>query len=372
MLKTLLRIIVVPILILFVVALPLSLVLRNVGNVLFDAETTKALARESLMGSELAASLARGSAEQIISSENAAGEGGEGEDIDLSAVLGQLTEEDWRQITEIVAPEELVAQTVDVMVEAFSAWLNDADAAFPDLHLDLTGLKANAADKASQVMVVILDALPACSADAASTFISGAAGVAAMGAIPACRPEEPVYTEIITQVGGALGQMVSRTPDTFDLSQITQGQDAPEELVRLRESLIRLRFGLAWGWVAVLAIGLLAAALAAHGFISFLRWSGWPIMISGLLTLALGLSVFAFTFSFLESLLSSTIGSDSTTMNVLASAVAGGVLNQVGGPLLLQGAIATVLGLGVLWYAGLLDRRVKSPGIPVNRKKIGL
>ncbi|MEX2160625.1 MAG: hypothetical protein WD751_01810 [Anaerolineales bacterium] len=370
MLKTLLRIIVVPILVVFVVALPLSLALRNVGNLLFDAEITKALARESLMGSELAASLARQSAQQMVSSGGDASE--EGGDFDPAAMLGSLTDEDWRQITEIVAPEDLVAQTVDVLVDAFSEWLNDADASFPDLQLDLTALKANAAERGSQVMVVILDTLPECSAEAASSFAAGAAEAEGLSVIPVCRPEEPIYTEVVTQAGTALGRMVSRTPDTFDLRQLTQGQDAPEELLRLKESLIRLRFGLAWGWVAVLAIGLLAAALAASGSISFLRWAGWPILIAGVITLALGLSVMVFTYSFLDSWLAASVGADSAAMAVLASAVAGGVLNQAGGPLLLQGLIAMAVALAALVYARVLDRRKSSPGIPVNRRKIGL
>lgn len=378
MLKTIFRIFAFPILAIFILALPLSLVLRDVGSLLFDAETTRTLVRENLLNSELVASLARQGAEQMIIGASQEGQEGDaastGEEGVLTAsaqqALAQLTEEDWRQITELVAPEDLIEQTVDEFVTAFSSWLNN-DEPFPNLRVDLASWKANTLENAGEVVTIMLNALPACNEDTvASMALQGAQDPESLTAsIPLCLPPEPVYSQLVAQAGSMMGSMLERTPDTIDLQQISQGQDAPPELVQLKANLIQLRAVMSWAWVGVLAIGILFAALAARGFRSFLRWAGWPVLLGGAVTLLLGLSLLVFSFRFLEQLFASN---ESGAMSVLASAVAGGALNLVSQPLLLQGLVLTTIGLAAVLYARVLARREASPGIPINRRKIGL
>lgn len=360
MLKTLFRIIAVPVLVLFVLAFPISLMLRDVGSLLFEADTTKALVRQSLMGSALADSLARQGAEQLL----AANRGGS-----FSSLLLLMDEEDWRQITEIIAPEDILADTVDVVVEAFSQWLNDDQAEFPDLQVNLSRLKANAVQNTGEVVTVFLNALPECSADVLASLTLDAG---LLESFPACRPPEPLYSQVVAQADSSMGQLINQAPDSINLNQLTDGQQAPQELIQLKQTLVRLRFGLAWGWVGILGIGLLAAWAGAAGFKSFLRWSGWPIFLAGGVTLIIGLSLFVFTFSFLDQVLAAVFGKGSAAMEVLAGAMAGGALNLVSGPMALQGLLVTSLGLMALLYARALDRREKSPGIPIKRKRIGL
>lgn len=362
MLKILLRVIAVPVLVLFVLALPISLMLRDVGSLLFEADTTKALVRQSLLGSDLAGRFARRSTEQVLSSDTG-GEAG------FTLLFTQIDEEEWRQITEIIAPEDLIAETVDVIVDAFTNWLNDDQADFPELQVNLSRLKANAIQNTEEVVAVFLNALPECSADVLSNLTLDAG---LLESFPGCRPPEPLYSQIVAQADSSVGQLISQAPDNIDLNQITDCQQAPAELIQLKQTLVRLRLGLAWGWVAVLGIGLLAAWAASAGLKSFLRWSGWPMLLAGGLTLILGLSLFVFTFSFMDRALAMIFGDESAAMGVLASAMAGGALNLVSGPLALQGLVATMAGLGALLYARSQHQREKSPGIPINRKRISL
>lgn len=360
MLKILLRIIAFPILVLFVIAFPLSLALRNVGELLFDAETTRAFVRESLLGSELAASMARQGAQQLLTERNPEG----------SAPALPLSEEDWRQITEIIAPEELLGDTVDQVVTGFSLWLNGEEGTLPELSVDLGMLKNNALQRADEVMVVVLAALPACSAeDALNMAAQGSAGASGL---PACSPPEPLYSQVVERADSVMARIIAETPNEIQLSQLQQGNQAPEELLQIRESLIRLRIGLAWGWAAILGIGIVAAVLAATGLRSFLAWAGWPLLLGGLFALVLGLSLMVFSFSFLDQLFAATIGEGSAAMAVLGGALAGGALNLVSQPLLLQGLLAGSVGLAAVLYARALDRRERSPGIPINRRRIGL
>jgi hypothetical protein len=358
MLKVLLRVIAVPLLVLFIVALPISLILRDVGALLFDSETTRALVRESLVGSELAASLARQGTQQMLLERDPA----------EAAPSIEMGEEQWRQVTEIIAPESLLDDTFDKVVTDFSQWLNGSDAEFPEMTIDLTELKGNALQRADEVMAVFLSALPACTAeDALALAQQGGNGPA----IPSCAPPEPLYSQIIEQADNVIGRVMGGTPDSIDLNQLTQGQ-APSELLQLRDSLQRLRLVLGWGWAAVLGIGLLAAAMAAIGFRSFLIWAGWPLLLAGLLTLTLGLALLVFSFSFLDQIFAAALGEGSVAMSVLGGAMAGGALNLVSQPLLLQGLVTLIAGIGAVSYAGVLRRQETSPGIPINRRRIGL
>lgn len=358
MLKVFLRIIAVPILILFIVAFPVSLALRDVGALLFDSETTRALVRESLVGSELAASLARQGTQQMLLERDPA---------EASPSI-EMGEEEWRQVTEIIAPESLLDDTFDKVVTDFSEWLNGTQAEFPEMTIDLTELKGNALQRADEVMAVVLSALPACTAeDALALAQQGGSGPA----IPSCAPPEPLYSEIISQADNVIGRVMGGTPNTIDLNQLTQGQ-APTELLQLRESLQRLRLALGWGWAAVLAAGLLAAAMAAVGFRSFLMWLGWPLLLAGLITLVMGLALLVFSFSFLDQIFAAALGEGSVAMSVLGGAIAGGALNLVSQPLLLQGLVTLLAGIAAVMYARALRKQAESPGIPINRRRIGL
>jgi len=229
-LKFLLRLIALPVLILFVLALPLSLVLRNMGALIFDADTTKALVRESLLDSELAGSLARQGAESLLTRVDE--EGGEaGQKLSLDA-FAQLSEEDWRQITEIVAPETLVADTVDGVIDAFSDWLNDAQAEFPNLSVDLSEWKIKTVENADRLVTVFMDSLPECS-QAAMGELAQQSLIMQVESLPACRPSEPLYSQLVSQSATMIERMLDGAPDAIDLDQITQGADAPRELIEL-------------------------------------------------------------------------------------------------------------------------------------------
>lgn len=357
--KFLLRLIALPVLLGFIIAFPLSLVLRNLGSLVFEAETTKALVHESLMNSEMARTLARQGAQQMVSRET----GGEEISTDL---LARLTEEDWRQITEIIASRRVLSGTFDGVIDSFSEWLDDADADFPKLQVDLSAWKASTLQNTETLAEVLLNALPPC-----ETVQAGASGLqASLESLPACRPPEPEFSQVVSQSSILIQRVLDRAPDNFDLGQITQGAETPQELIELKSNLLQLRFWLGWGWLAVLTIGVVAAWLASAGLRSFLGFLGWPLLLAGGLALGFGLAVFIFQFQFLSQLFALTETSPALTL--LGGAVAGGALQLIGAPLIFQGLVTLAAGAGAVVYARALGRTEASPGIPINRKRIRL
>lgn len=382
MLQALLRIAAILVLLIFVLLLPVTLVARDVGALIFDPATTKSLVRNNLLDSQLIAGLARQATQEMLFPSAVEGEASETQEqkseegIDIAALeeaLSNLSEEDWKKVTELTAPTALVEQTVNQVVDAYSLWLN-GDQDFPPLQLDLKLWKENAQNNAGAVMMVLLDAMPACSAQEVQQIstenMTTAEGVA--GSIRACRPPEPYYGAMINNADLLIRETLRRAPDLIDLNLMTQDTEAPNELVQFKTSLTRARLAVNWSWLAVAGLGALAVAVVAHGLKSLLRWAGWPLLLTGAITVVLGLGLKFFSLHFLDQLLASALSSEAGAVGAMGKAIAGGALDLVSTPLLLQGLVISAAGIGSVFYAGTMARRQASPGISIKQKRIGL
>lgn len=368
MIKLILRFLAVILLAIFVLAFPLSLVLRNVGSLLFDPETTKMFVHENVRGSELISTLARQAVLQMLAGEDPEAEG----DSPAQLALAQLGDDQWQQITRLIAPQRLIEKTTDQIVDAFAAWLN-TQAAFPDVQLDLGDLKQNAIANADSVVNVVLNALPACDEQeiAAMAVAAQQDSERFAAAFPICLPPEPYYSDAVTRSELAVGEMLDHGPETMDLSQLNQGQP-PAELTQLKQNLVRMRTILGWSWLAVAALGAVAVAIGASGLQSYLRWAGWPLLLAGMIVLIFGLGLQVFSLNFIDQLMASAFARGTGAMATLSSGLAAGALDLVSRPLLFQGLFVTALGIVALIYARTLRLREASPGIPINRRRIGL
>jgi hypothetical protein len=378
MLKALLRVAAFILLVGFVVAFPISLVAHDVGALIFNPDTTKTLVRDKLLNSQLIAQLAQEATRQMLTSAGPDAQQSQGAQggIDMAAVndaLSRLTDADWQKITDLTAPTKLVEETVNQIVDAYTEWLNSSQP-FPPLKLDLKVWKENTQNNAGGVMTVLLDAMPACDANQMQDLSSGnlqtAEGLA--GSLQACRPPEPYYSTIVANAKLLIQESLKHAPDTIDLDLMTQNTQAPNELVQLKTSLTRVRLIATWGWAVVAGLGTLAVVAAAKGFRSMLRWAGWPLLLSGSLVLAFSLGLQFFSLHFLDEILASALTDKSGALGLMGSAIAAGALDLVTKPLLLQGLITTGLGVGAILFARILARRAASPGIAINKRKIGL
>lgn len=374
MLKAFLRILAAILLAIFVLALPLSLVMRDVGALIFDPATTQTLVRDHLLDSELIAGLAEQATQELLVSGAEQGQ----EDKSLTGALIQnsldnLSSEDWEQITDYVAPSALVEKTVEEVVTAYTDWL-DGDAPMPTLTLDLTTWKANAEANASEVLTVVLNAMPPCNAEQIGAMaldaLQSAQGL--VENISACNPPEPFYSAIVNNADLLLRASLQAAPDSIDIAQLGQSSGSASQLMQLKTNLAQVRLVLGWTWAVVAGVGLLAMVAGSVGLKSFLRWSGWPLALAGTLTLIFGLALQLFSLQFLDDLLSQPLIAEAGAVGALGRAIAGGALDLVSRPLLLQGLLLAALGITGLYTARLLAKREASPGIPLKQKKIGL
>lgn len=354
-----------------VVALPISLLARDAGQLIYDADTIKSLVGENLLSPEFVGQLAQramlsvatGADDTKEPQQDTTEEGVLGLDMSLvSEGLSYLEEDDWGQIAELIAPPDVVAETVGDLVDAYVGWL-DADAAFPQVNVDLSEWKQNTSAHAREVLEIMLAALPACTADqlmnqALEGLQEGEdlAGVV----IPVCRPAEPAYSFLLSNADDMVSRFAQQMPDEID-SQLLQGESAPRELVQLKEMMLRARLILRWSWVAVLAAAALAVLMAARSWSGALTWAGWPLLLAGLLTLGLGFGVQLLASGLLVRLIEILFADAPVTLSAIGSSVAAGALPLVARPLLIQGAILAALGLISVIAGRALGNRAEAP-----------
>ncbi len=357
------------ILIAFVLLLPLSLAFRELSTLVFDAEATKTMVREHLVSGQMASALAQQLTRQIFISED-------GQDTLTGAfvrnTLSELSEDDWRAITALTMPTNLVEDTVDDVVNGYTEWL-DGDAPLPEIRVELDGWKTNIQENAGPVLGVVLDALPECSGNQVASMVLGAlqSFETLLSQISGCRPPEPVYSALVDNAGTIFEVSLSQAPSSVDVGALGQLAGAPEELAELKEGLVQLRRVLLWGWLAVAGLGLLGALLAAASWEQAVAWFGWPVLLAGLITFAFGLGLEIFTLQFIDAFFAGPLLQEGGAAAALGAAIAGGALDFVSGPLMLQGLVLIAVG-GAAAYAGYaLSRRQASPGIPINRRRIG-
>ncbi len=357
MLTGLLRFVAAILLFAVVITLPLSLLARDVGQLVFDADTIKSLVSENLLAPEFVARVAENVTVSALSSsaddsETGASEPGDEEGLDVSLMteaLGHLSDDEWVEISTLIAPQDLVRETADGLVDGYIAWL-DSDAGFPEIQFELAPWKANLQANATSVVAILLDALPACTAEEiAAQALAGLQEGESLGEVltPVCRPPEPLYR---TMLGGAdrmISGMNARMPDRVDTAML--GEDStPEELVLLKENLQRTRLILNWGWLLVLAVGALAVWMAARSLPGALRRAGWPLLFAGAITLLIGGLIQFAASGGLESLFTRIFADGPVAIAALGTAVIAGVFPLVAQPMLIQGAVLAAVGLGAV------------------------
>jgi hypothetical protein len=344
---------------LVVVSLPLTLLARDMGQLIFDADTIKELVSENLLAPEFVARVAENVTVSAISTameeepvpdEIADSEQEEGLDMSLmTEAFSYLEEEDWIEITTLIAPPDLVGETVNGLVDGYVAWLDNEDD-FPALRFELAPWKANLRTHSSSVVAILLDALPACTAEEiAAQMLAGLEEGESLGQVltPVCRPTEPLYS---TMLGGAdrmVGGLTARMPDSVDTSVLGE-ESAPEELVLLKQNLQRARLILSWSWLLVAGVGALAVWMASRSLPEALRRASWPLLFAGGITLLIGGLIQLAASGGLQALFTRMFADGPGAIAALGTAVIAGVFPLVAQPLLIQGAFLAALGLGAL------------------------
>ena len=275
----------------------------------------------------------------------------------ISAVpfLQTLTIEDWQAtISTLLPPEELKAMANNALDATFDYLNNRTNSAV----ISLTPVKVQLAGPSGMnVVLQILSLQPACTTEQLTQMALGLLG----GEIALCNPPPEAIGLMTPFIQSQLQTMTTITPNeiTFIPGTLSGTPDDP----RLRLNTIRSAIKLTPFLPLLLLVGI--TIFAVRGLTDWLTWWGWPLAIAGAASVIIGLAGAPLIGWILQLLIQnqatslippafiSSIGETTTA-----------VARQMLLPVLIQGGILGMIGLGMAILSMFLPRTPATPYPP--------
>jgi len=188
---------------------------------------------------------------------------------DLEAIARELAPPDWLRAQIERAVRDLVAVAKEPERNQM-----------PGLVISLHQVKVRALDEpGDRALSIAVEALPVCA--------PGRLPLEFDSDTPVCKPPDVDLNPFLSRLKTLLGPLVERVPDTFVVGWQPEQQDVLEDLRQTGQTLDRLRFALLLLVALNLALLALIWVLAVRSPAEWLRWTGVPLLLLGLLTLLL-------------------------------------------------------------------------------------
>ncbi len=332
----------------FIVTLPFGLLAFFTSNMIFNPEELDKMLNESLIES----GALRESLTEILS-ETKFGDDTE-EDVEVQRALSELAIDDWNRIIDIVIPDKWLENQIKETIVSVNAWLDD-DRLRPDLKIDLHPIKEKMqGDGLHEIINLIVDSWPTCT-QAQVDQMQQSMIESGQAPILYCEPPEPLRSELIDFAARRFQEFFREMPATFSLFELDEGNQNPEDVDLFKERIRTIRAFTMGGWLLSAALLGLIMVLAIRSWRDVAIWWGIPILVAGVLTIALGLS----TNAVVDSVLQESRVEGSVALYDLLMLPVTTMRETVMGEVTGVGAIVSVFGMGILVVCYLLHRAVR-------------
>ncbi|HJQ14106.1 MAG TPA: hypothetical protein VJ830_05085 [Anaerolineales bacterium] len=329
--------------ILFIISAVLVLLLINVEAKAFSSATYKQAFADQRLYERMPAILATALTSTM------------GQNINAVPFLRALAPEDWQNTIAMLLPPEELTATANNALDATFDYLNGRSSSAA---LSLIPLKTQLAGPSGMnVVLQILSIQPACTAEQLTQMALGLLG----GEIALCNPPPEAVNLMTPFLQSQLQTMTTILPNEVTFIPGTLSgtpQDPRLQLNRVR-SLIK--------WTPLLPLLLLFALtiFAVRSLRDWLAWWGWPFMIAGVSSVLIGL-VGAPLVGWILQLLIQGQGTlpipPALTSSITETTSA--VARQILIPVMIQGALLGMLGLGMAILGMFLPRKQADPYVP--------
>jgi len=313
--------------VLFIISAVIVLLLFNIERKAFDAATYKQAFEDQGLYQRVPALLANLLQTSIAENPNA------------MPLIKSLTVQNWQtSISTLIPPEELKALSDNALDATFDYLNGKTDSAV----ISLTPIKTHLAGESGlQVVRQFLSLQPACTPDQLSQMALGLLG----GQITLCNPPEEAMGLMAPFIQAQLQAMTGLIPDQIAFIPGTLSHTSNDP--RLKLNAVRSAIKLTPFIPALFLFGI--AVFAVRTLREWLIWWGWPFMITGVISAFIALVGSPLIGGILQLL----IQKQGTIFipPVLAASIAettSAVARQMLAPVLLQGFILAVLGLGMV------------------------
>jgi len=267
-----------------VFSLPAALLGKSAGRLLFSPNRVFELLDEYLFNTEVMASLAEYSIHEGNTQEEAASPY-----IRLAIEgLKRLSHEQWVVVLDLIAPPELISDTIKQIVRGYYNWIASPDTV-PEIWVDMRPWKDTLGKYFTPVADRVMSMLPAC--NTIELFQYAEAALNPETEIPLCKPPEPFYSDYLITAYLFLPNELLQIGDEVNFAANSELTEA--EWANRKDSILAIRAGTQFAWVVVLILYVMIIPLGARSFTGVLKWAAWPILFAGGLLLLIALAFFA-------------------------------------------------------------------------------
>jgi hypothetical protein len=333
---------------LFILALPATILLHNIGGQLFSTERmTELLARSFIDSGRLQETLVQAVLESGNTSLPEGSEGG-------PVFLAYLDTVERAQLVAMLVPPDWARAQLEHLLTGLYAWI-DGRVEIPDLSLDVEATRARLLDGGlEEMMTVIIDSLPACT-DEQLADIGLAVEDEQVAGLDTCLPPEPARTSLIQFATQGFRDQIEALPNRIPIGAAPgeESQLSPE-LAALRGPLRAVRLAAQWGWLLPASLLGVIMTLAVRSWKGLARWWGVPMMAASVLTIGIsGMPSASLRAGFETRLASAEMPAWALeTARDLTSGFEKGVRRDMAG----SGALVGAAGIALLWAAPRFSR----------------
>jgi len=346
-----------------VVALPLSLTLFNLGEVLFSEPAVERITSSVVVDSDLVPGaldfITNQRAEEISQEIETQGENNQ---LNLFYLIEGMEIEDWRNMREELLTDEILKQWISSSVNGFFYWLNSPQTK-PEMQWNMRPLiERMKGPPGRRVVNTYYNSLPDCT-DLQMEEMKTDPGdplpkVAMVENL--CKLSTFPHQEQIKVYQEILSMAVDRMPGEYDLTQrLVEEDGALNKPFAVKKNLRSYRQGLALLLLAPLALLLLIIVFGVRSLEELGLWWGIPLVGGSLIAFVTSLLVRPLWTGILSERMPETIPATSVLYHELIAGSAR-LIGEVFNPLRWQSFLILLLGLGLL-VMGFVIRMGKSP-----------
>jgi hypothetical protein len=353
--KILAKVIAFLMIIVLMVSLPLSILLYNVGRVVFTPPLVKEILTEIVVDSDIISVGLQWFAEQRSEQRYQDGTSIALQDEpDILDVLSFVDIDGWQTIREEILPDDILADWVSAIVDGVYTWI-DSEARLPVIVWDMQPFKQQVrSPHGANAVQRLYDALPLCSEDEIADFKSRLTG-----ALPGmevlynlCQFPDSFGKDQIADYHASLILIVDFIPDFIDMTGELENIEDTQAVgpLAIKAQLLFLRSIMQLAPFIPVVLLLLILVLAIRSLAELGRWWGIPLII----TAALLVILTAFYRAMIISVLS--LGPMSEVPPLVLDEAIGGILQlaaEIFHPMMWQSIAILVLGL-LLFIVGLV------------------
>lgn len=261
-----------------VISLPVTVAARAAGTVVFTPASVSRILSDNLIDSGLLRQV-------VIQGLFSRDTDGQTTASELGRLMTYANDEQRQAAADIVIPLDWTRAQLEGMVSAFYDRL-DSDAPAPEMSIDLASIRTNLLDGGvDDLMDLVWRTWPDCNSDQSSQ-IKAALESAQSAPFIVCRPQEPTAGLFKQALVSALKTEVQAIPDSLPSSEVTRSGPY-SDLQDARRLLATIKLLSNWLWLLPASLLGLIVALVVRSWTGLFRWWGIPLLVGGLLSIAL-------------------------------------------------------------------------------------